>query len=72
MLFVESYIDDVVNIIDEIHLLFVEENSSSLVVREHSKPQLLDLSFEIDMIVDTSLQNLEEAYPSLEITFRFP
>ena len=49
MLFVESYIKDVGYIIDDIHLFFVEENYSSLVVREHS-----DLSFETNMIVDTS------------------
>ena len=30
--FVESYIEDVGDIIDDIHLLFVEDNSSSLVV----------------------------------------
>ena len=50
----ESYIKDVGDIIDDIHLLFVEENSSSLVTREHSNPQPLDLSFETDMIVDAS------------------
>ena len=36
VLFVESYIKDVGDIIDDIHLLFVEDNSSSLVAREHS------------------------------------
>ena len=79
MLFVESYIEDVGDIIDDIHLLFVEGNSSSVVVREHSNPQPLDLSFETDMIVDTSFQQLEEdsftskeTYQSLEIVFQFP
>ena len=42
------------DIIDDIHLLFVEDNSSSLVVREHFDPQPLDFSFETDMIVGTS------------------
>ena len=78
MLFVDSYIQDVGDIIDDIHLLFVEENYSSLVLRKHFDPQPLDLSFQIDMIVDTSFQQLEdsftskETYPSLEIVFQFP
>ena len=78
MLFAESCIKDVGGIIDDIHLLFVEDNSSSLFVREHD-PQPLDLSFETDMIVDTSFQQLEEdsftskeTYQSLEIVFQFP
>ena len=76
VLFVESYIEDVGDIIDDIHFLFVEENSSSLVAREHSYPQPLDLSFQTDMIVDTFFQHLEEdsftseeTYQSLEIVF---
>ena len=70
MLFVDPYIEDVGDIIDEIHLLFVEDNYSSLVVREHSDPQPLDLSFETNMIVDTSFQQLEEdSYQFLEIVF---
>ena len=56
VLFVESYIEDVGEIIDDINLLFVEENSSSLVAREHSDPLPLDLSSKTDMIVDTSFQ----------------
>lgn len=52
----ESYIEGVGDIIDDIHFLFVEENSSSLVVREHSDPQPLDLSFETNMIMDTYFQ----------------
>ena len=68
MLFVESYIEDVGDIIDDIHLLFVEETSSSLVAREH----------ETVMIVDTSFQQLTEdyftskqTYQSLEIVFHY-
>ena len=54
VLFVESYIEDVGEIVDDIHLLFIEE-ASSLVAREHSDPQPLDLSFKTDLIV-ASLQ----------------
>ena len=60
VLFMESYIEDVGDIIDDIRLLFVEDNSSSVVVRSHSDPHPLDLSFETGMIVDISLQQLEE------------
>ena len=55
MFFVESYIEDVGDIIDDIHLIFVEDNSSLIVVRKHFDPQPLDLSFETDLIV-ASLQ----------------
>ena len=48
----ESHIEDVGDIIDDINLLFVEE-TSSLVVRVHSDPQPLDCS---EMNVDISLQ----------------
>ena len=47
----ESHIEDVGDIIDNINLLFFEK-TSSLVVREHSDPQPLDCS---DLIVDISL-----------------
>ena len=73
----ESYIEDVGDIIDDINILFVEE-TSSLFARAHSDPHLLDLSFETNIIVDTSLQQLEEdsftleeTYHSLEIAFQF-
>ena len=48
----ESHIEDVGDIIDDINLLFVEE-TSSLIVRAHSDPQSLDHS---NIIVDISLQ----------------
>ena len=67
MLFMESYIKYVGDIVDDIHLLFVEENYSSLVVRDHFDPQPLDLSFETDMIVDTFFQQLEDSFTSEEI-----
>ena len=71
----ESHIEDVGDIIDDIHLLSVEE-TSSLVVREHSDPQPLDRS---DIIVDISLRQMEkdsftddESYQSLGIVLHFP
>ena len=42
-LFMESHIEDVGDIINSIHLLFVEE-TSSLVERAHFDPQPLDHS----------------------------
>ncbi|GLJ09904.1 hypothetical protein SUGI_0118020 [Cryptomeria japonica] len=62
-LFMESYIADLGDIIDDIHLLFNEDDPSSIVVRAHSDPlvhSLHDHSFEVDMIVDTYVQKLEE------------
>ena len=53
--FVESYIVDLGDTIDDIHLLFCEDDPSSFVVREHDDPHLhslLDHSFKVDMIVD--------------------
>jgi len=47
---------DVGEIIDDIHILFVEENYSSLVAREHFDSQLRDLSLETDVIMETSFQ----------------
>ena len=60
-LFVESYITNLEDTIDDIHLLFGEENPSSVVVREDSDPHvhsLLDHSFEVDMMVDPLIQQL--------------
>ena len=71
----ESHIENVGDIIDDINLLFVEE-TSSLIVRAHSDTQPLDCS---DMIVGISLQQMEkdtftyeESYQSMEIVFQFP
>ena len=50
-MFVESHIEYVGDIIDDIYLLFVEE-TSSLIAREHFDPQPLDF---FDIIV-ASLQ----------------
>ena len=62
-LFVESYITDLGDTVDAIYLLFSEYDPPSVVTREHSYPHfhsLLDHSFEVDMIVDTLIQYLEE------------
>ena len=58
-LFLESYIIDFGDTIDGIHLLFGEDDPSSIFVREYSNPHLhslLDNSFEVDMMVDTLIQ----------------
>jgi hypothetical protein len=59
-LFVESYIEDMGDTIDDIHLLFIEDDPSLVIVREHFDPHdsPLDLSFKFQMIVDTFLQHL--------------
>lgn len=54
-LFVESYIPDLGDTINDIHLLFGEDDPPSVVAREHFDPHLhylLDHSFEVDMMVD--------------------
>ena len=54
--FVESYIEDLGDIIDDIHLLFDEDYPSLVVTREHSDPLIHSLhnqSFKVDMIMDT-------------------
>ena len=55
----ESYIENLGYTIDEIHLLFGEDDPSSVVVREHANPHLhslLDQSFKVDMMVDPLIQ----------------
>lgn len=62
-LFLEYYIGYFGDIIDDIHILFYEDNPSLIVVREHFDPlvhSLHDHSFEVDMIVDSYVQHLEE------------
>lgn len=57
--FVDSYIVDLGDIIDDIHLLFDGDDPSLIVAREHSDPlvhSLHDHSFEVDMIVDSYVQ----------------
>ncbi len=56
--FVEFYIENFGDIIDNIHL-FDEEDPSSIVAREHSDPlvhSLHDQSYKVDMIVDPYVQ----------------
>ena len=55
----ESYIVDLGDIIDDIHLLFDEEDPSSVVARAHSNPlvySLQDQSYQVHMIVDPYVQ----------------
>ena len=55
-LFVESDITYLGDIIDDIHLLFDEEDPSLVVMRDHSDPLVHSLhaqSSQVDMIVDT-------------------
>ena len=56
----DSYIEDTGDTIDNIYLLFVEDDPSSVIAREYcnSHHYPLDLSFEFDMTMDTSLQHL--------------
>ena len=60
-LFAESYIEDLEDIIDDIYLLFDEEDPSSIVTREHTGPlvhSLHDQSSQVDMIMDPYVQKL--------------
>ena len=60
-LFVESYIQNLGDIIDDINLLFDEYVPSSVVARDHSDPlvhSLHDQSYKVDMIVDPYVQKL--------------
>lgn len=60
-LFVESYITYLGDTINDIHLLFDEDDPSLIVARDHSDPlvhSLHDQSLEVDMIVDTFVQHL--------------
>ena len=55
-LFVESHIEDLGDIIDDIYLLFDEEDPSSVVARAHFDPpvhSLHDQSSQVDMTVDS-------------------
>ena len=57
--FVESYIANLGDIIDDIHHLFGEDGPSLVVARENVDSHLhfvLDQSFEVDMIVDPLIQ----------------
>lgn len=59
----ESYIEYFGDTIDDIRLLFGEDDPSLVVVREHAKSHLhslLDQSFKVDMMVDPLIQKLED------------
>ena len=57
--FMESFIVDLGDIMDDTHLLFGEDGPSLVVARENVDSHLhfvLDQSFEVDMIVDPLIQ----------------
>ena len=59
--FVDSHIVDLGDIIDDLYLLFAEEDPSSIVTRAHSDPpihSLHDRSSQVDMIVDSYEQKM--------------
>ena len=65
----ESYIEYLGDIIDDIHLLFDEDEPSSVVLRAHFNPSihsLHDQSYQVDMIVDPYVQQLQEVSLSFE------
>ena len=58
-LFVESHIIDLGDILDDLHLLFDEDDPSIVVARDHSDPHvhsLHDQSSQFDVIVDPYVQ----------------
>ena len=65
----ESHILDFGDNIDDMHLLFDEADTSSVVTRAHSNPHvhsLHDQSLQVDMIVDPYVQQLQEVSLSFE------
>ena len=57
----ESYIENLGEIIDDIHILFDEENPSLGAAREYSNPlvhSLHDQFFKVDMIMDPDVNKL--------------
>ena len=68
ILFLESHTIDMGDFYDDLSLLFAEE-SSTVVMRAYSDPQLHalhDQSFQIGVIVDSSLHLLQEVYLTFE------
>ena len=60
-LFLESHAMDMGDFYDDLSLLFDEENSSTIVARAHSDPQvhsLHDQSFQVGVIVDSYVHHL--------------
>ena len=65
----ESYIADLGDIIDDIHLLFDEEDPSLVVARAHSDPHvhcLHDQPLQANVIVDTYVKQFQELSLSFE------
>ena len=72
-LFMESHIVDLGDFSDDLHLLFDEDDPSTVVARAHSDPHvhsLHDQSSQVDMIVDPYEQKLSEVSLSVEETIR--
>ena len=60
-LFMESHIVELGDVIDDIYLLFDEEDPSSIFMRAHSNPpihSLHDQSSQVDIIMDPYVQLL--------------
>ena len=73
VLFLESHTADMEDYHDDFSFLFAEE-SSTVVARAHSDPQLHalhDQSFQIGVIVESSLQHLQEVSLNFEETVGF-
>ena len=61
----ESQILDLGDILDDLHLLFNEEDPSLVFVRSHSNPHvhsLHDQSLQVGMIMDTYVHQSEEVF----------
>ena len=61
-LFVESHTADLGDILNDLHLLFDEDDPSTVVLRAHSDPHvhsLHDQSSQVGVIVDTYVHQLE-------------
>ena len=65
----DLHIENLGDIIDDIHLLFDEEDPFLVVAREYFDPpvhSLHDQSYRVDMIVDPYVQQLQEVSLSFE------
>ena len=70
-LFMESHTIDLGVSLDDLHLLFNRDDSSTIVVRAYSDPHvhsLHDQSSQVGVIVDTYVQQLEEVSLLVEET----
>ena len=73
-LFLESHTVDLEDFLDDLSLLFAEDNPSTVVARAYFDPHvhsLHDQSLQVSVIVDTSVQHLQEISLSFEKTVGF-